>query len=175
MFIKRFTSLSKSNLIILNTIPKINMRYCSNIPNINGIEYKKTKIQDILNTTKNTNQIYDCMLGSESNETKKYAFWGGCITGIFLPFSLPIGILGFGTSKYLMIKQKHKILSHPEEITSIINSDNRLYEYVAYYISFGLIISFFACIIIAVLFMILMLLFGFSMIAIISIFESLYR
>lgn len=175
MFIKIFTSLSKPNLIILNTIPKINMRYCSNIPNINGIEYKKTKIQDILNTTKNTNQIYDCMLGSLSNETKNYAFWGGCITGIFLPFSLPVGILGFGTSKYLMITQKNKLLLHPEQITSIINSENRLYEYICYYVSCGLIVSSFACIIIIALIMLLMILFGFSLVTFVAILESLYR
>ena len=118
------------------------MRYCSNIPNINSIEYKKSKIQDILNTTKNTNQIYKCMLGSLS-ESASATFYCGIVSGIFLPdpFSIYIGTIGFVISNYVMILQQEKMLARPEEINSIINSDYRLYEYIFYNISCGIITS----------------------------------
>jgi len=223
MFIKRFTSLFIPNLIKLNTIPKINIniRYCSNKPNIkyikddvqykkddmemeiikkiiekiykkddvqykkdkvqykkddvqykkNKVQYKKEAVQYILNTSKNVDDIYYCIMDYQAGNLLHTSMLFGCLTGLILttyldfyikdlfsPLSfgpslsvgiistLSLGIGSLGFFKYLMIRQKNKMLLNPDSIIKIIKSNNRYYEYVGYYISYGIILGAFLCI-----------------------------
>jgi len=126
-------------------------------------------VQYILNTSKNINDIYTsknidniyyCIIGSDAGNLLRTSIIGGSIPGLLIPHfglyiyddvfsALSFGIIGtisfgigtIGFFKYLMIRQINKILLKPDLIIKIINSDNRYYEYVGYYVSQGIILG----------------------------------